>query len=78
MADDGSREHPATDPLIPAHVEYEGHRYRLAFDRCGRCENFWLRPDLPEFAPSWCPYCGMKFRYYNTEEDFRRLNGNPL
>jgi hypothetical protein len=67
------------ESLIPAFAEVDGHRYPLAIDQCSRCANFWLRPDLPEFAPNMCPYCGLEFRFYTDGDGGpRRLNGRPL
>lgn len=38
---------------------------RVSQCSCGSCQNvFWVRC-ASEFQPSYCPYCGIKFRWYD-------------
>lgn len=37
---------------------------RLSLCTCGGCANSWWVRSHHEFEPSYCPYCGTHFAYY--------------
>lgn len=57
----------------------DGKEIALSTCRCCACENHWFVLCAPEFQPSYCPYCGIKFLYYdNNDGQTFNLAGQPL
>jgi hypothetical protein len=55
-----------------------GTAQRLSLCNCGRCKNEWWVRCAPEFQPSYCPYCGMKFVWYDRDDGKEfGLSGSP-
>lgn len=45
-----------------------GETIRVALCDCGHCENTWFVRAHEEHRPSYCPYCGIQFRWYTNDD----------
>ena len=47
--------------------------------RCAKCTNEWFVINMGENEPSYCCYCGMKFKFYDKDDNvYRNLAGFTL
>jgi hypothetical protein len=55
----------------------DGNKCSVSEVHCGTCENKWYVITGSEFQPSYCCYCGIKFRFYDNDLGEFKLNGTP-
>jgi ribosomal protein S27E len=45
---------------------------------CIKCKNEFLVYHRPEFSPSYCCYCGLRFRFYKENGKTKNLAGQEI
>jgi len=56
----------------------DGRKFEVALCTCGACKNDFFCIDRPEHQPSFCPYCGMRFKWYDDGSEAFHVNGTRI
>lgn len=57
------------------YVDDNGDKMRMSRCTCGSCDNSWYVQTGPEFQSRFCPYCGIKFQWYDDGHEDFNLDG---
>lgn len=51
---------------------------KLSACNCSKCNNRWWVRCQNEFQPSYCPYCGLKFKWYTKDNKNFEISGQQI
>lgn len=56
----------------------DGTVLRMSKCTCGTCQNIWYVQCGPEFQANFCPYCGIRFKWYDDGKNNYKMNGEKM